>query len=118
MAFGVTVRNTLFGLVVIMPICVALLIEEETMFVDKKSVQTSHTTLEKYSKIKCVQKCHAESTKGLCSVAGYNKATQTCYLSIDNHHDVLDVGSDMSGVFFMSQYNGWDLCVLILKCKF
>ena len=107
MAFSVTLKMTLIGLGLIMSTCVAVMIEKETMFVDKKSVKTSHTTLENYSKIKCVRKCHEESTKGLCSVAGYNKATKTCHLSIDNHHDVLDVCDEMSGVFFMSPYQGW-----------
>jgi len=104
--FSVTLKMTLNGLGLIMPICVAVMIEEETFFVDRKSVQTSHTTLEKYSKIKCVRKCHEESTKGLCSLAGYNKATKTCHLSVDNHHDVLDVEDEMSGVLFMSPYQG------------
>jgi len=36
--FSVTLKMTLIGLGLIMPICVAVMIEEETFFVDRKSV--------------------------------------------------------------------------------
>jgi len=71
-----------------------------TMFTEKKCVATSHTTLQKISKIKCVEKCNQERQNGRCTLAGYNKATKTCYLSVDDPQDVLDTTDDMTGVFF------------------
>ena len=71
-----------------------------TMFTEKKCVATSHTTLQKISKIKCVEKCNQEKQKGRCTLAGYNKATKTCYLSVDDPLDVLDTDDEMTGVFF------------------
>ena len=71
-----------------------------TQFTEKKCVASSHTTLQKISKIKCVEKCYQERHKGRCTVAGYNKATKTCYLSVDDPLDVLDTTDEMTGVFF------------------
>ena len=105
MAFGLTLGITLYFLGLIIPQCEALLIEKDTRFENKKSVASSRITLQQYSKIKCVQKCHEENTKGLCNVAGYNKANKTCHLSMDSHQDVLDVDDEMSGVYFMEQGN-------------
>ena len=36
----------------------------------------------------------------MCTIAGYNKATQTCFLSVDDPLDVLDTTDEMAGVFF------------------
>jgi len=102
MAFDL-IRIKLIVLAVISLQCGALLIEKDTRFVERKCVGSSRMTLQHFSKIKCVQKCHEESTKGLCNVAGYDKATKTCYLSMDSHQDVLDVVDDMSGVYFMEK---------------
>jgi len=71
-----------------------------TEFTEKRCVATSHTTLQKISKIKCVERCNQERQKGRCTLAGYNKATKTCYLSVDDPQDVLDTTDDMTGVFF------------------
>jgi len=101
MAFKLHLKTMLLALV--FQQCGAIIIEKDTRFVNRKCVGTSRMTLQQYSKIKCVQKCHEESTKGLCNVAGYNKATQTCYLSIDSHQNVLDVADEMSGVYFMEK---------------
>jgi len=81
-------------------LCNANIQSVNTMFSEKKCVATSHTTLQKISKIKCVEKCNKEKQKGRCTLAGYNKATQTCYLSVDDPQDVLDTTDTMSGVFF------------------
>jgi len=72
-------------------------------FIRGKTVATSHTSLQKYSKAQCVKKCFEEGKKGACSVAGYNKATKVCYLSTDTEADVLDVADELSGVFVVSQ---------------
>jgi len=103
MRFVLTWNITLSFLGLIITPCTALLIEKDTRFENRKCVGTSRMTLQQYSKIKCVQKCHEENIKGLCNVAGYNKATKTCYLSMDNHQDVLDVDDEMSGVYFMEK---------------
>jgi len=92
-----------FVLIICEAMCGALLIEKDTQFENRKCVGTIRLTLQHYSKIKCVQKCHEESTKGLCNVAGYNKATRTCYLSMDSHQDILDVDDEMVGVYFMDK---------------
>jgi len=36
----------------------------------------------------------------MCTLAGYNKATKTCYPSVDDTQDVLDTTGEMTGVFF------------------
>ena len=81
----------------------ALIIENDTRFVNRKCVGSSRMTLHHYSKLKCVQKCHEENTKGLCNVAGYDKGTKTCYLSMDSHQDVLDVDDELSGVYLLEK---------------
>jgi len=70
-----------------------------TRFTEKKSVATSHTTLQKISKIQCVEKCNKERQNGKCSMAGYNKATKTCYLSNDDQQNAQDTDDEMTGVF-------------------
>ena len=72
-----------------------------TTFTNGKFVATSHTTLQPFSKIQCVEKCHQEERKGMCSLAAYNKATKTCYLSTDSQQDVVDVSDESVGVFFL-----------------
>ena len=103
MAFGLTFRITLCVHVLIIAACVALILETDTRFENRKCVGSSHKTLQHYSKIKCVQKCHEENTKGLCNVAGYDKATKTCYLSMDSYQDVLDVNDESFGVYFIEK---------------
>jgi len=69
-------------------------------FTEKKRVATSHTTLQKISKIKCVERFNKERESGRSTLAGYNKATKTCYLSNEDPLDVLDTNDEMTGVFF------------------
>lgn len=77
-------------------------IQSVTMrFTEKKAVAKSHTTLHKISKIKCVEWCNKErQNNGRCTIAGYDKRTQTCYLSDDDPMHVLDTEDEMTGVFF------------------
>jgi len=75
-----------------------------TRFTEKKSVATSHTTLQKVSKMKCVEKCNKERLKGTCNLAGYDKRTQTCYLSNDDPLNALDTDDEMTGVFSYESY--------------
>ena len=79
-----------------------------TRFTEKKRVVTNHTTLHNISDILCVRKCLNERQNGMCTLAGYNKATQTCYLSVDDPHYALNSPDEMAGVFF---YEG----LIILK---
>ena len=81
-------------------LCMATIQSVKTKFTEGKKLSTSHTTLQKISKIKCVERCSKEKQTGGCTLAGYNKATRTCYLSVDGPHDVLDTTDDMFGVFF------------------
>jgi len=64
-----------------------------------KTVATSYLTLERYSKIRCVEKCNAEGKHGRCIVAAFNKATKVCRLSMDSQQDVVDTPDDSSGVY-------------------
>ena len=72
----------------------------KTKFTEGKKPSTSHTTLQRTSKIQCVERCSKEQQTGACTLAGYNKATRTCYLSVDDPQDVLDTTDEMLGVFF------------------
>ena len=74
-----------------------------TTFITGKTVPTSHTSLQRYSKAQCVKKCLEEGKKGACSIAGYNEATRVCYLSTDSEDDVVDVADEMAGVFVVTQ---------------
>ena len=92
--------NALIVLFVSIALCNANIQSVTTKFTEKKTVATSHTTLQKISKIKCVENCNKERQKGKCTLAGYDKYTKTCYLSVDDPQDVLDTTDDMIGVFF------------------
>jgi len=81
--------------------CTANIQSVMTTFTEKTRVATSHTTLQNISDIQCVRKCSKERQTGGCTLAGYNKATVTCYLSIDDPQDVLGTSDEMSGVFFL-----------------
>jgi len=80
-------------------LCYATIRSVTTHFIERKRVASSHTTL-KISEIQCVRKCSKERQNGMCTIAGYNKATQTCFLSVDDPLDVLDTTDEMAGVFF------------------
>ena len=70
----------------------------ESQFSKGKKVATSYKTLQSYSKIKCSEKCFDEKRQNRCSVAGYNTATRTCFLSNDGPQDLLDADEEF-GVF-------------------
>jgi len=76
-----------------------------TEFEAGKAVATSHTTIQPYSKIQCVKKCYEEGKKDRCNVAGYNKETKSCHLSVDMRHEVLDVADAGAGVYIFPK--GW-----------
>lgn len=62
-------------------------------------------TLQSYSDINCVRKCFVEKRQNRCSIAGYDKATQTCFLSNDGQHELLDADEEFC-VFLYSQQDG------------
>jgi len=87
-----------------------------TLFTEKKFVATTHTTLQNISKIKCVERCNQERQNGRCTLAGYNKATKTCYLSVDDPQDVLDTTDEMTGVFFYEPELNGTFLLSIYNC--
>lgn len=98
-------------------LCNAAIQSVKTAFTEKKSVATSYTTLQKISKIKCVERCNKDRQNGRCTLAGYNKSTKTCYLSDDDPLDALDTDDEMSGVFLpigRIKYIGKNKCFLLL----
>ena len=92
--------RTLLIFIITITLCTASIESLTTRFTEKKCVATSHTTLENISKIKWVERCNKERQNGRCTLAGYNKATKTCYLSVDDPHNALDTPDEMAGVFF------------------
>jgi len=68
-----------------------------------KTVATSYLTIERISKVQCADKCYKEGKQGRCRIAGYNKNTKVCRLSMDNQCDILDFADDSSGVFIYQQ---------------
>jgi len=78
--------------------CMASVQTTKTQLSKGKMVATSYMTLQSYSDIKCVRKCFEEKRQNRCSVAGYDKSTQTCFLSNDGPQDLLDADKEF-GVF-------------------
>jgi len=68
---------------------------------DKETVATSYLTLERYSNIRCVEKCYAENKQGRCTIAAFNSATMSCRLRMDSQQDVVHVPDDSSGVYIL-----------------
>jgi len=111
MAFSLenTVKSSCILLITISA-CMATFRSVETSFTEKKMVTTSHKTLKPFSIIQCVDLCYKEKEKGMCTMAGYNKTSETCYLSIDDPRNAVDTTDKMSGLFFY-MYEG----ILYLK---
>jgi len=97
-------------------LCTATLQSAMTTFTVKKCVATSHTTVQMISNIQCVEKCNKERQTGGCTLAGYNKATKTCYLSVDDPNDVMDTADEMAGVFFFDSDPTGMYCMIYVKC--
>jgi len=71
-----------------------------TTFTKGKQVATNYMTLQSYSDINCVRKCFEEKKDNRCSFAGYNVATNNCYLSNDIPQFLIDTADEDYGVFF------------------
>jgi len=89
-------------LLVTTSICDANMWTSVTEFTKGKAVSTSYKTFERFSEVQCVKKCNDERKNDMCNVAGYNKTSRVCTLSIDNQEDLVDVADDMAGVFVMT----------------
>ena len=85
--------------------CLANIQTIESQFSKGKKVATCYKTLLSVSKIKCAEKCFEEKRQTRCSVAGYNKATRTCFLSNDTLQDLL-AANDEFGVFLFADSEG------------
>jgi len=72
-------------------------------FMKGKTVATSYLTVERYSKVQCVEKCYKEGKEGRCSIAEYSKATRSCRLSTDSQFDLLDTSDDSNGVYIYQE---------------
>ena len=83
-------------------ICDANLWTKTAVITKGKAVSTSLKTFLRFSEIQCVKKCYAERQDNLCNIAGYNKTSKVCALSIDSQNDLVDVADDMAGVFVMN----------------
>jgi len=75
-----------------------------------KTVSTYYSMIQPCSTIQCAGQCFVENHQGKCNTAGYNKATNTCYLSVDNKRDVVDVTDGMLVVM----QDGKLRCTLVL----
>jgi len=73
--------------------------EFKQTFVKGKTVATSYQIKEGVSKLQCAEMCHKERMQGRCRIAGYNKGTRVCRLSMDCLYNVLDIADDSTGVF-------------------
>jgi len=95
--------TTMATFVVVILVAVSLSYAEiadyKANFVKGKTVATSYLTVERYSKVQCVEKCYREGKEGRCSIAEYSKATRSCKLSMDSQFDILDSPDDSSGIF-------------------
>jgi len=60
-----------------------------------------------------VRKCNKERRNGKCTLAGYDKRTNTCYLSDDDPLNVTDKDDEMIGVFYyeMTDVNFYEQAV-------
>jgi len=83
-------------LFVVISVCNASIQSVTTSFITKKRVATSHTTLQKISKIHCVERCNREIQNGRCTLAGYHKANKTCDLSVDDPQNVSNTTDEIS----------------------
>ena len=72
-------------------------------FIERKTVSTSYKTIEPLSEVQCAEKCYAEGQQGRCTIVGYNKATQSCRLSIDIQQDVVNSQDEWDSVFIYQQ---------------
>ena len=91
------------GMLVTISLSYAEIQDFKATFIKGKTVASSYLTIERYSKVQCVEKCYNEGKEGRCSIAEYSKATRSCKLSMDSQYDVLDSSDVSSGVFIYQE---------------
>jgi len=101
-------KATTVAVVILMTIalCSADIQEVSTQFITNKVLSTSYATKQHISKLNCVEWCSRDRKMGRCKMAGYNKYSKLCSLSMDNPEDALDVTDEMTGVFVIEQVAG------------
>ena len=101
-------KATTFAAVFLLPIafCSADIQKVTTQFITNKVLSTSYATKQHISKLKCVEWCSRDRKMGKCKMAGYNKYSKSCSLSMDNPEDALDVTDEMTGVFVIGDAEG------------
>ena len=110
-----TEKAATVAIVVLMTIalCSTDIQEVRTQFVKNKVLSTSYATKQHISKLNCVQWCSRDRQMGKCKIAGYNKYSKMCSLSMDNPEDALDVADEMTGIFVIEQQEGDTVCCYI-----
>jgi len=94
-------------------ICSTTIQEVKTNFVQNKLLSTSYATKQPSSQLYCVQLCSRDKQFGKCRIAGYNKSSKECKLSMDYPHTLLNVDDARNGVFFY----GKRYILLLIKKK-
>jgi len=84
-------------------LCSTTVQEVRTQFVKNKLLSTIYATKQPMSQLYCVEWCSRERQSGKCTIAGYNKSSKTCKLSMDYQHNLLDVADETTGVFLMEE---------------
>lgn len=84
-------------------LCLAEIREVRTQFVKKKLLSTSYAIKQPISQLHCVQWCSKDRQTGKCKIAGYNKSSKTCQLSMDYPQQLMDVADEMTGVFLVDE---------------
>jgi len=72
-------------------------------FITRKILPTKYLTIQPFSIIQCAAKCYEEERQGRCSIAGYNTATKSCFLSMDSWNDAIDFPDDSFGILNTTQ---------------
>ena len=99
-------------------LCTATIQSVMTKYTANKRVLTSYTTLQKMSKVQCVERCNKEKQSNGCNLAGYNRVTKSCYLSVDGPQEVLDTADETFGVFFYEPGQSGIFCIISFQSCF
>jgi len=100
-----TKKAVTVAVVILMTIalCSTNIQEMRTQFVKNKLLSTIYATRQSISQLQCVQWCSTERKSGKCRIAGYNKLSKACMLSMDYQYNLLNEADETTGVFFMEQ---------------
>jgi len=109
---AVTVAVVIF---ITIALCSAKKQEVRMQFVRNKVLFTSYATKLNISELNCARWCARDKQVGKCKMAGYNKHSKSCSLSMDNPEDALDVADERTGVFVIKQVEGNIHCCYNVK---